>query len=144
MESSITELKAMNLDREAFQGKFSRVTFRAESGEVVYVDLNNCTLNLIRGRRWVYDVDLERCANSAELLDWIMQLEGKGWVSIALLGLVVKVLDACIQAQSNLCSGGHNRDIPAGKIRALIKDNLRRTITWSDEWALQGVHITWK
>jgi len=59
-----------------------------------------------------YRVDLERCTTSAEILDWIMQLHGKSWMTADLLSEFIGVLDmACDEQFGNgiqgvFCPGG--------------------------------------
>ena len=66
---------------------------------------DNCTLwNQQRG----YEVDLERCFNSAQTLDWIFHCHGK-FDKETLMGLIDAfevVLDPC----KNLCSFGADKD----------------------------------
>src|SRR5437660_649284 len=32
-----------------------------------------------KGRHW-YEIDLERCEDAAQILDWVLQLSGKVWI----------------------------------------------------------------
>ena len=56
-----------------------------------------------------YEVDLEDCTDSAHILDWLCQLQGKGWVNnedvgdlLQVIGLVLGGLQSCV------CSSGRN------------------------------------
>jgi len=63
-----------------------------------------------------YDVDLERCRTSAEVLDWIAQVSGKDVVYDEKdVGHLVRALDEMLGLQARLCGGGqdHTIDIPA-------------------------------
>jgi hypothetical protein len=51
-----------------------------------------------------YDVDLERCATSAQMLDYIFQVAGKAWMTPKDLGDLVQALDDLLSPQGTLCS----------------------------------------
>ncbi|MFH1629661.1 MAG: hypothetical protein ABIE47_13180 [Pseudomonadota bacterium] len=53
-----------------------------------------------------YQVDLERCNTSAEVLDWIIQISKKTWATDEILSDLVRQLDQCLHLQKNLCSCG--------------------------------------
>jgi len=57
-----------------------------------------------------YEVDLERCNSSAEILDWIVQVAGKSFITEADLGHLIRALDdlAC-SLQSKVCGLGHDK-----------------------------------
>jgi hypothetical protein len=61
----------------------------------VFFQKSNLTIQL-RGTQLVsYEVDLERCRNSDELLDWVFQLKGKSW-ELGLIHAFLQILnDAC-------------------------------------------------
>lgn len=67
----------------------------------------NLTLELVHDGRWCYEVDLERCTTSAEMLDWIFQVQGKGWPG-ASESLLMALFDL-LHPQGNLCSWGVER-----------------------------------
>ena len=51
-----------------------------------------------------YEVELGTCANSAEILDWIAHVAGKGW-GTKCVGTFVLALDELLHLQANVCSG---------------------------------------
>jgi hypothetical protein len=59
--------------------------------------------------RWIYEVDLERCRTSAQVLDWIMQVATKLWATDAIIGALVRELDRLLEPQATLCSFGKER-----------------------------------
>jgi hypothetical protein len=61
-----------------------------------------------------YEVDLERCNSSAEVLDWIFQLETKNWCGYEYLGQLVRALGDLLDPQANICSGGEDKSFDAG------------------------------
>jgi hypothetical protein len=68
-----------------------------------------------------YEVDLEQCLTSAEVLDWIAQILHKGWGAATVAGLV-RALDDVLHPQRNLCSGGQPREITTARVRELARD----------------------
>jgi hypothetical protein len=52
-----------------------------------------------------YDVDLERMATSAQVLDWLMQQAGKTWVGTSDLGILVRLLKHLLNPQEGMCGG---------------------------------------
>ena len=63
------------------------------------------TFELINGKTG-YAIDLERCEDSAQILDWIFQVSQKAgqWEIVNLLGALNDILDP----QANYCSRGIN------------------------------------
>ena len=60
-----------------------------------------------------YQVDLTRCNNSAQILDWIAQISKKQWTTAADIGYLIEALDDLLDLQGNFCSGGE--EISDGK-----------------------------
>jgi len=56
-----------------------------------------------------YEVDLERSNSSAEVLDWIFQLDTKNWCGYECLGQLVQALGDLLDPQSNICAGGKDK-----------------------------------
>ena len=82
---------------------------------------DNLTLEYRQSRRsgWLYYVDLERCRTSAQTLDWIAQINGKGWCRATDLAHLVRALDELLGLQENLCGCG--RSAPAVNVAALLR-----------------------
>ena len=53
-----------------------------------------------------YDVELNECRNSAEVLDWILQVTHKTWMTPHGVRDFVKVINDILHPQGNICSGG--------------------------------------
>lgn len=51
-----------------------------------------------------YEIDLERCRTAAQVLDWIMQVAGKAWVTDKCLAGLVHALDELLHPQETMCS----------------------------------------
>lgn len=46
--------------------------------------------------RKLYDIDLERCRNASELLDWILQINCKSWASPGIIKSILNTIeDTC-------------------------------------------------
>lgn len=82
------------------------------SARVLYVD-DPCPYR--------YEVHLDRCTTSAEVLDWICQVAGKTWANDATLAGLVRALDDVLAPQANLCSGGRSKRIGRAKVHRLVK-----------------------
>lgn len=74
-----------------------------------------------------YEVDLDRCRTSAEVLDWICQVAGKGWADDATLAGLVRALDDVLYPQANLCSSGQSKTLTKTGIRACVESAQRPT-----------------
>jgi len=48
-----------------------------------------------------YWIDLKRCNNAGEVLDWIAQINGKGW-GAECIGKLVQALDDILHLQANI------------------------------------------
>ncbi len=74
--------------------------------------LNKRTLDLsikrpdIRKGPGRYDIDLKQCTTSAEVLDWIMQVEEKRWATDQVLAEFVREIRRILNPQATLCSWG--------------------------------------
>lgn len=76
---------------------------------------SNLTLGLWDGDAWECEVDLEDCNNSAQILDWIVQVSEKMSVSAADVGNLVRALDELSDGlQDKICGGGMNREFDFG------------------------------
>ena len=53
-----------------------------------------------------YGVDLNRCNNSAQVLDWIFQINTKTWCGYECMGQLVQALRDLLHPQANICGGG--------------------------------------
>lgn len=88
---------------------------------------SNLTLNLTV-RPW-YEIDLERCNTSAQVLDWIIQIAKKRWATPEIIADLAKILDRCLDIQKNICSTGVNRKFNAKKWLLSDAGHLHRYLT---------------
>ena len=56
--------------------------------------------------KYNYEIDLERCSTPAQMLNWIFQLNGKGFTTATDIGDLVAAFDDILYPQSTLCSFG--------------------------------------
>lgn len=70
---------------------------------------------------WRYEIDLERCLSSAQVLDWIMQVSMKQWATPQVVAGLVRALDEVLYPQANLCSGGGSKLLTNARLRELVE-----------------------
>jgi hypothetical protein len=81
----------------------------------------------------LYEVDLERCPTAAAVLDWIAQVQGKGWATPALVGHLIAALCDLLEPQARLCSWGMSNEVPdesTEEVRERILDAERKARAW--------------
>lgn len=66
-----------------------------------------------------YEIDVERIHQSAQVLDWILQIRGKTWASSVVMRDLIEAFDDIFALQANLCSFGSNKII--GNPTAFLK-----------------------
>lgn len=77
----------------------------------------HATLTLALWKRDVleYEVDLERCNDSGEILDWIIQVSERLGVTPTDVGYLVRALDELGEGlQGTVCPGGQNQHFDFG------------------------------
>ena len=72
-------------------------------------ETETAALTLYIEGRWTYEVDLERCRTSAQVLDWIMQVASKQWSTDAIVASLVRAINDLLAPQATLCSFGIER-----------------------------------
>ena len=77
--------------------------------------------------RTTYDVDLRRCNNSAQILDWILHMREKVWISAADIGHLVIALDDLADGLADkVCMGGFDRDFDfAEHLGVAVRSSVR-------------------
>ena len=69
-------------------------------------DAERLVLDLYDEERWIYEVDLERCRTSAQVLDWLAQVDTKQWATAAVVGALFQELNRLLDFQGTLCGLG--------------------------------------
>lgn len=73
-----------------------------------------------------YPIDLARlAADSAEMLDMIIQVTGKSWADDAAVAGLVRAFDDVLKPQQNLCSFGRNTPISKRAVTRLVAQARR-------------------
>lgn len=68
-----------------------------------------------------YEVDLELCTTSAQVLDWICQVAGKQWDDRGhIIAGLITALDDVLSPQARLCPGGRPKQLSRTAIRKLV------------------------
>jgi hypothetical protein len=67
-----------------------------------------------------YEVDLERCRNSAEILDWIAQVSRKVPVTADMAIGLVYALDDILHFQGRFCGLGKDHQVDEATIRQVV------------------------
>jgi hypothetical protein len=81
-----------------------------------------CTLTYPAYRSSGYPVDpLRTCRSSAEMLDTIMQVQGKSWASDQCIAGLVCALNDIVRPQQHLCSFGKDKKLNESEIRRLVQ-----------------------
>ena len=64
-----------------------------------------------------YEIDLESCTSSAQVLDWLCQIAGKSWSTPWLLGHLLIAFNLLLYPQQNMFNNGRDKRMTARAIR---------------------------
>jgi hypothetical protein len=67
-----------------------------------------------------YQIDLATCTDSANVLDWIVQVAHKLDATDAIVAGLVRALDDILQLQSNVCGWGTSKTMTREQIAYLV------------------------
>ena len=77
---------------------------------------------VLRHKGTNYEVYLDECNNSAQILDWIVQVSQKSWSTNDVIGELVRALDDILGIQGHFCGSGQSREANSKEIaEAYIK-----------------------
>jgi hypothetical protein len=68
-----------------------------------------------------YEVDLDHCLSSAEVLDWLCQIAGKTWADDATLAGLVRAIDDVLRPQARLCSSGRDTRLTKRQVAEQVR-----------------------
>jgi hypothetical protein len=68
-----------------------------------------------------YEVDLEECLTSAEVLDKTFQIAQKTWADDALIAGLIRALDDVLHPQATLCSSGQHKTTTRARVRQMAR-----------------------
>jgi hypothetical protein len=83
---------------------------RTRWGTWIYHE-SNFTLECRDQRGQLYEIDLDRCRTSAEVLDWIFQVHGKTWATPRIMSDLLDAFHDLLDPQACLCSFGESKKI---------------------------------
>ena len=69
----------------------------------------------------IYDIALYECNNSAEILDWIFQIQGKKWADKDVMYCLLEAIYDILHPQSHFCSFGKHKEKDAKKAQKIVK-----------------------
>ncbi len=70
-----------------------------------------------------YEVSLQSCTSSAEILDWIFQIHAKSWADVPTVRGLLAAFSDILEPQANFCSGGVERGGNGAKVTELYIAN---------------------
>jgi hypothetical protein len=70
-----------------------------------------------------YEVDLEQCTTSAEMLDWICRVAGTDWATPDTVGNLAMAFNELLRPQSTVCTMGVEGE-PIEDVRKAIESAL--------------------
>ena len=74
--------------------------------------------------RSIYEIDLQQCQTSSQVLDWICQVANKSWAldeHAVISGLVIALNDI-LEPQANLCSWTMGKRLTKPAIKELVSE----------------------
>ena len=98
--------------------------------------------------RVIYEIDLETCRDSSNVLDWICQISGKGWGRASVADLVEAFRDL-VDPQRNFCSFGTDRYVPLGEMKAFLHERIAKPTeaeaerTWAWAYGSEAALTPW-
>jgi len=72
-----------------------------------------------------YEVYLDECNNSAQILDWIIQVSQKSWATNDVIGELVRALDDILNIQGHFCGSGISHEANSKEIAQDYVKGLR-------------------
>jgi hypothetical protein len=103
-------------------------------------------LHLLYDPQW-YGLPLGEATSSAVVLNWIMQVQTKGWASPPVMGDLVTALADLLTPQATLCSFGRSLTIPRRQLPELLRNNERLTLVYREagnrrnRWADTAMYV---
>lgn len=73
--------------------------------------LDRKTITLTLEIHPLYEIDLERIRDSAEMLDWIFQIFNKTWATPRIIFDLLNAFESIFEPQASLCPFGRNKQI---------------------------------
>lgn len=82
---------------------------------------------LVTSQPYAYEVDLYRCRTSAEVLDWIIQINDKEWANskVIVAGLIAAIRTV-LNPQGTLCGFGNSKSLTVEQIHEYARNVANR------------------
>jgi hypothetical protein len=92
-------------------------------------------VRVLHHRRFHYEVYLDECQNSAQILDWVAQISRKGDDVFPKedIGDLVRALDDILDLQGCICSCGHDKSISLEQIKEKVKVARRSRLSLEEK-----------
>lgn len=97
----------------------------------VFIDDWSLRLNFPHSGHLRYEIELERCCTSAEVLDHVMQVANKRWATDEIVAGLVRALNEVLHPQAKLCSFGNDRHLSVTQVRELARRAASAYYTWA-------------
>lgn len=85
-----------------------------------YFEPDRLELFLDRGGCVEYSIDLEMCTTSGEVLNQLVEIAGKNWISPADVAGLLAALNDLLQLQRNLCPGGTEKHLDRDALLEIV------------------------
>ena len=73
-----------------------------------------------------YQISLDECLTSAQVLDWVFQMRAKTWVTSEEMANLLDAFDDVFEPQSRLCSVGRNKSLTKEEMHRLAETAAQR------------------
>lgn len=73
-----------------------------------------------------YEIDLERCLTTGQMLDWLMQIAGKRYATADMVAGLVHAFDDVVRPQRRMCSFGASGSVTRPQMLRLVADAAER------------------
>ena len=80
---------------------------------------------VLRHKGTDYEVYLDECNNSAQILDWIIQVSQKSWTTASVIGELVRAMDDILGIQGHFCGSGISHEANSKEIAQAYIKRLR-------------------
>ena len=80
---------------------------------------------VLRHKEIQYEIYLDECNSSAQILDWIIQVSQKSWATDDVIGELIRALDDILGIQGHFCGGGQSREAKGKELAKVYIERLR-------------------
>jgi hypothetical protein len=80
---------------------------------------------VLRHKKILYEIYLDECKSSAQILDWIIQISQKSWATNDDIGELVRALDDILNIQGHFCGSGQSHEADSEELTKAYVKRLR-------------------